>query len=95
LEEIFLRLESQGIRCHFGRWLIEGEPQVILIDFSNLWPGINNYKFELWNLYKIDSMESGFEFDEPVVWSWGVAKLVEQLQKTWADKKWLFIAMNG
>ncbi len=87
LEEVFSYLENQGIKCHFGRWLIEGEPQVILIDFSNLWPGINNYKFELWNSYKIDSMESAFEFDEPVVWGWAAGKLIEQLQRIYPDKK--------
>jgi len=59
---------------------------VILIDFSNLWPGINNYKFELWNSYKIDSMESAFEFDEPVVWGWAAGKLIEQLQRIYPDK---------
>jgi glycogen synthase len=87
MEEVFGILEAQGIHCHFGRWLIEGEPQVILLDFSGLWPNINNYKHELWSLYQIDSMESAFEFDEPVVWGWAAAKLAEQMRAAFSDKK--------
>ncbi|MFA6376186.1 MAG: glycosyltransferase [Candidatus Paceibacterota bacterium] len=87
LKEIFANLEAKGIRCHFGQWLIEGEPQAILIDFQSLWPNINGYKRELWDHYKIDSMESGFEFDEPVVWGYAVARLAEQLKFVYADKK--------
>lgn len=87
LKDIFAMLEAQGIRCHFGRWLIDGEPQVILVDFQSLWPNINGYKRELWDLYKIDSMESGFEFDEPVVWGYAVARLVEQIKLVQNKKK--------
>jgi glycogen(starch) synthase len=86
-KEVFANLDSQGIHCRFGRWLIEGEPQVILVDFQSLWKNINQYKWELWNAYKIDSMESAFEFDEPVVWGYAVAKLVEQLKIADSGKK--------
>jgi len=87
LKEVFDNLDAQGIHCRFGRWLIEGEPNVILVDFQSLWQNINQYKWELWTFYKIDSMESGFEFDEPVVWGCAVAKLVEQLKIVYGDKK--------
>ena len=87
LKGIFDLLEPQGIRCHYGQWLIEGEPQVILVDFQGLWPNINGYKRDLWDFYKIDSMESGFEFDEPVVWGYAVARLVEQLKLGHGAKK--------
>jgi len=87
IKNAFDGLEGQGIHCRFGRWLIEGEPQVILIDFQELWPNINRYKWELWDSYKIDSMESAFEFDEPVVWGYAVAKLVEELKRTGGGRK--------
>jgi len=85
LKTAFDNLKSQGIFCHFGRWMIEGEPHVVLVDFSALWPNINRYKRELWDSYKIDSMESGFEFDEPVVWGFAVGKLIEEIKL--ADSK--------
>jgi len=87
IKEVFDILAGQGINCHFGRWLIEGEPQVILVDFSNIWHDINRYKWELWDSYKVDSMESAFEFDEPVVWGYAAAKLVEQLKILSPGKK--------
>lgn len=67
LKTAFDNLKNQGIVCHCGRWLIEGEPQMILVDFSALWPNVNRYKKELWDDYRVDSMDSGFEFDEPAV----------------------------
>lgn len=79
MKKAFDNLKDQGIVCHFGKWLIEGEPQVILIDFSALWPNVNRYKKELWDDYRIDSMNSGFDFDEPAVWSYAAARLVEQV----------------
>ena len=33
LKEIFKKLHDLGIKCHFGKWLIEGEPNLILIDY--------------------------------------------------------------
>ena len=86
-KKIFDNLEGQGIRCHFGRWLIEGEPQAILVDFSNLWGNINRYKRELWEDYQIDSLNSPFEFDEPVVWGNAVGRLVEQVNTFFDGKK--------
>jgi glycogen(starch) synthase len=86
-KKVFENLQGQGIHCRFGRWLIEGEPQVILIDFSNLWGNINRYKKELWEDYRIDSLNSPFEFDEPVVWGNAVGRLVEQAGAIFSGKK--------
>ena len=87
LAKVFENLKQQGIYCQFGRWLIEGEPLVILVDFQNLWQNINQYKWELWNDHKIDSLNSGFEFDEPVVWGAAVAKLIEQIKSIKSKEK--------
>jgi len=78
LKTAFDNLKNQGIVCHCGKWLIEGEPQAILVDFSALWPNVNRYKKELWDDYRVDSMDSGFEFDEPAVWGYAVGRLIEQ-----------------
>jgi len=34
-KEIFDSLKKTGITCHFGEWLTEGMPKVILVDFQN------------------------------------------------------------
>ncbi len=87
LKAVFDELKNQGIDCHFGRWLIDGEPQVILVDFAKLWPGVNQYKWELWSDYQVDSLESGFEFDEPVVWGRAAAGLAAAMFAAFSDKK--------
>lgn len=86
-KNIFEELKKEGIICHFGSWLIEGEPKVILIDFSNLWPRINNIKKELWEKFKLDSLDSPYDFDEPVLWGWAAGNLIEKLKEFYKEKK--------
>ncbi|MCK4592508.1 glycogen/starch synthase [Candidatus Parcubacteria bacterium] len=81
------QLKKEGIICHFGFWLIKGEPKVILIDFKDLWPKIDNIKKELWESFKLDSLNSPYDFDEPVLWSWAVGNLIERLSEVHNDKK--------
>jgi len=73
LREVFNNAAKEGVICHFGRWLIDGEPKVVLIDFKALWKDVNRFKWELWDAYRIDSLNSEYEFDEPVVWGRAVA----------------------
>ncbi len=86
-KEIFDSLKKTGITCHFGEWLTEGMPKVILVDFSKLWPQINDFKWQLWDAFGVDSLNSGFEFDEPVVFGYAVAKLLETVDQRFNGKK--------
>ena len=82
LKKVFNSLSKEGIECHFGRWLIESEPRCILIDFSNFAVQKDRIKGELWEYYKIDSLNSKyFDFDEPVVWSYAVGMLLEKFSQ--------------
>lgn len=71
-------LRNQGIVVHYGHWLTEGNPDTILIDFQPLFDRKNDIKGRLWNDYKVDSLHSGFDFDEPVVWGWAVGMVLER-----------------
>ncbi|MFH1398593.1 MAG: hypothetical protein ABIG95_00595 [Candidatus Woesearchaeota archaeon] len=85
--KIFGKLEQEGIICHFGKWLIPGEPQTILIDFSAFQGNKNSIKRELWDNFQIDSLNSGFfSFDEPVIWAYAVGKLLEEFAQTTTEK---------
>jgi len=86
-EKILNSLEKEGIRCHFGKWLIEGNPNVILVEFNDLLKKANEIKTGLWEKYKVDSWEAGFDFDEPVVWSTAVGMLIEKLIPCFENKK--------
>ncbi len=87
LTSVFSRLEERGIKCHLGKWLIQGEPRVILIDFINFWPKVNSIKRELWDNFKIDSLNVGYDFDEPLLWSYAAGMLIEQIADEHRDKK--------
>ena len=78
----FSELETEGIKCHYGNWLIKGNPKVILIDFKNFVNKKNEIKKDLWDKFKVDSLFSQWDFEEPVIWSTAAGKLIELLQKS-------------
>lgn len=80
-KRVFAELEEEGIECHFGEWLIEGKPKAILIDFKKFLPRINEIKAQLWEAFRIDSLETGNDFNEPVVWSFAAGRLIEKISK--------------
>ena len=87
LKNVFGRLEKEGIKCYFGKWLIEGEPNTILIDFSSFSVRTNDIKKELWEKFQIDSLGTQFyDFDEPTVWSYACGRLIEEFRNEKKDK---------
>ncbi|MFH1248845.1 MAG: glycosyltransferase [archaeon] len=86
LEEIFSKLNSKGIYCHYGRW-IAAKGTAILIDFSGLMNSKNQIKGDLWKDYKIDSLFAGNDFDEPVVWSTAAGMLIEEFSRKFPNKE--------
>lgn len=77
---VFEMLKGEGIECHYGTWLIKGNPNAILIDFSNFAKNKDGIKKFLWDTYKVDSLGTDYyDFDEPVVWAWAAGRLVEKL----------------
>ena len=85
--EAYNELKKEGIVCHFGKWLVDGEPKVILIDCKNFWPQVDNIKKEIWDDFKVDSLDAPYDFNEPVLWSWAVGILIEKISKVHNDKK--------
>ena len=73
----FKKLESQGIKLYYGTWKIPAKPKAILVDFSNITDQINGIKGDLWERYAIDSLHSGWEFEEPILWSTAVGRFLE------------------
>ncbi len=79
LQTVFNDLEKEGIKCYYGRWMVNGRPKVILIDFNGLFEKVNEIKKYLWEDYGIDSLGSDYSFEEPIVWSWAVGKVIEKV----------------
>lgn len=85
-------LKSLGVVCHFGQWLIEGDPFVILIDFQGYWGHIDEIKKEFWDNFQIDSMNASQDFNEPLLWSYTVGMLMERIKIVEENKKVAFHA---
>ena len=79
MKDVFSELEKNGIKCYYGKWLIPSKPNVILIDYSDLMEKSKEIKERLWEDYKVDSWNAGYDFDEPVIWSTAVGMFLEKL----------------
>ncbi len=79
IKEAFDDLVREGIVCHYGKWKIKSEPFTILIDFKGFVNKKNSIKKELWDIYKIDSLNAGWDFEEPMLLSCCAGKLVEKI----------------
>jgi len=88
LKKIFETLDSEGIKCHYGRWLAKGEPNTVLIDFEQYVKNKNEIKGKLWDDYKIDSLGTEYhDYDEPVVWATAVGRFIEEFAKNSENEK--------
>jgi len=53
IAEAVNQLNDQGIKTHFGRWLVTGRPQVVLIEHTSLWHQVGDLKYHLWDRHNI------------------------------------------
>jgi glycogen(starch) synthase len=83
---VYDALKNKGIILHFGRWLIKGNPKAILIDFNSFMNQCNEIKKELWQSFKIDSLNASHDYDEPVVWAYASGIVLENLNKIFKKK---------
>ncbi|PIY41847.1 glycogen/starch synthase, partial [Candidatus Aquicultor secundus] len=84
-------LAPEGIEFHFGTWLLESEPQVILVDFGREFNNLDAFKASLWDRYGVDSLFCGYDFDEPVAFSLAVGKLIESIKRIGLRKENLIV----
>jgi len=87
LKKAFEDVKKQGISCYYGTWDVEGSPDTVLIDFNSLIKRKNELKKELWESHKIDSINSKWDFEEPMIWSWAVGMLLCAIESRLPDKK--------
>lgn len=74
-------LRASGVSLYFGRWLITGRPQVVLIDSSSARARLGETKYFLWKDYGIDSLREDGEFDEVVSFGLTVADFLSALAR--------------
>ncbi|MFH1126468.1 MAG: glycosyltransferase [Candidatus Altiarchaeota archaeon] len=72
-------LVASGIKCHYGRWLIDGTPNAILVDHTGYFKELDYIKKSLWEFAKVDSLFADNWFNDPVVWSTAVGVLLDRM----------------
>jgi len=88
MKDAFAALLKIGIRCYYGLWLVDGEPNTILIDYSGYNYKLNDIKTENWNIFKIDSINSKYhDYDEPILWSTCAGIFLEKMKQGCPNKK--------
>ena len=87
MKRVIDRLAKEGIICYYGRWLVKGEPTVILVNFQKIIPQKNDIKKWLWEEYQVDSLSSHWDFEEPMIWAYAVGKLLHYADEEYRNEK--------
>jgi glycogen phosphorylase/synthase len=77
-------LQNKGINCKVGYWDTEGSPIVILVDFKNRYK-IDVLLYNLWTDFKVDSLASNYDYQEPILFATAAAEAIEALAKNHVD----------
>lgn len=77
-QDIAANLEKRSIGFHYGAWEVPGKPEIILLDWEKLFAEAPVIKKELWETFKLDTLDAGHDTDEPLLWSVAVGHLVAE-----------------
>ncbi len=74
-------LAVKDLKCRLGRWNIPGRPKAILVDFSKRYNS-NQVLYELWSSYGVDSLSGGWDYIEPVLFSYACGEIIAAAYQT-------------
>jgi len=81
-EECWIKIREataiKDIPCRFGRWKIPGEPKVILVSFGKKYDK-DQLLFRIWEDYGVDSIAGGWDYVEPVMFSYACGEVIETI----------------
>lgn len=84
-------LRAKNINCKVGFWDTEGKPAVILVDFGKRY-NIDVLLYNLWVDFKVDSLASNYDYQEPLLFATAAAEVIEILAASDVVKKLPVIA---
>lgn len=70
------------LRTVVGKWLVPGEPSVILVDFTPLWEQKGTLYYEMWREYGLESDKGYGDYDESCLFAIAAAQLMMSLDAT-------------
>lgn len=75
------RLRAMGIRVHYGRWLITGRPQVVLLEFGAAFDRLGEFKYYLWKDHGIPAPDNDQEVNNVLSFGMLVGLFFQELTK--------------
>jgi phosphorylase/glycogen(starch) synthase len=85
LKEWRAQMYRQGLRTKIGRWRVEGNPIVVLVDFTSLFASKDEVLKSLWESYKVDSISGQWDYIEPVLFGHAAGQVVESYVATFCS----------
>jgi glycogen(starch) synthase len=76
LQPVIQKLTAAGIPSHYGRWLTDGRPAVLLLDYKARYEKLGNDKYFLWKDNGISLEGNDGEVDAVVAFGFCVAELL-------------------
>lgn len=80
------RLRDAGMPCHFGRWLVPGRPNVILLDYRARYHSLDADKYLMWKDHGISTLSSDGEVNEVIAFGFAVTEFLRQLADIAKDR---------
>jgi len=68
----------KDIPCRFGRWKIPGEPRCVLVNAGKKYDK-DQLLFRLWESFGVDSIAGGWDYVEPVMFSFACGEVIETI----------------
>lgn len=69
--------EKEGINVRIGKWEIPGNPIAVLVDHKPFFSVRNDYFYEMWKNFEVNSLNAYGDYDESVIFGYAAAKVVE------------------
>ncbi len=83
---------TEGLDFKIGRWKIQGNPIVILVNFSSFF-GLKDKIFaEFWEKFKLDSLNGGWDYVEPIMFGYAAGKVIESYYRFFVSSKDTIVA---
>lgn len=74
------------IACRFGRWKVPGEPKAVLVSYGKKYDK-DQLLFRMWEDFGVDSIAGGWDYVEPVMFSYAASEVIETIYNIHAKPK--------
>lgn len=76
LVDVLATLEREGVKAHYGHWLVSGRPQVILLEYRLPKERLNRLKHDLWQFHSVETPPEDELVDNAISFGYVASRLV-------------------